>query len=69
MNLKTRKLMTMHKALHLIDGRDILYVSRKRGGRGFTNIQDSVDGSMQRLGYCIKKAQRKTDKSDQKQNR
>ena len=31
---KTRKLMTMHKALHPRDDVDRLYVSRKEGGRG-----------------------------------
>ena len=33
MDQRTRKLMTMHKALHLRDDVDRLYVSRKEGGR------------------------------------
>ena len=45
---KTRKLMTMHKALYSRDDVDRLYVSRK-GGRGLTSIEDSVDASIQRL--------------------
>ena len=37
----------MHKALHLKDDIDRLYVSRK-GGRGLANIEDSVDTSIRR---------------------
>ena len=43
MDHRTRKLMTMHKALHPKDYIDRLYVSRKVGGRGLTSIEDSVD--------------------------
>ena len=39
----TRKLMTMHKALHARDDVDRLYVSRKEEGRGLASIEDSVD--------------------------
>ena len=49
--------MTMHKALHLRDDVDRLYVSRKEGGRGFSSIEDSVDASI-RLGDYIKKHER-----------
>ena len=38
----------MHKALHLRDDVDRLYVSRKEGGRGLASIEDSVDASIQR---------------------
>ena len=49
----TRKLMTMHKALHLIDDVDRLYVSRKEGGRGLISIEETVDATIQRLkDYC-----------------
>ena len=41
--------MTMHKALHPRDDVDRLYVSRKEGGRGLANIEDSVDASIQPL--------------------
>ena len=44
---RTRKLMTMHKALHPRDDIDRLYVSRKEGGRGLASIEDSVDESIQ----------------------
>ena len=49
MDQRTRKLMTMHKALHPRDDFDGLYVSRKEGGRGLTSIEDSFDASLQRL--------------------
>ena len=44
---KTRKLMTMHMALHPSDDVDRLYVSRKKEGRGLANVEDSVDASIQ----------------------
>ena len=46
---RTRKLMTMHKALDPRNDVDRLYVSRKEGGRGFAGIEDSVESSIQRL--------------------
>ena len=55
MDQRTRKLMTMHKALHPRDDVDRLYVSRKEGGRGLTSIEDSVDASIQRLEDYIEK--------------
>ena len=57
----------VHKALHTTDEVDRLYVSRKEGGRGLGSIQDSADISVQWLDDYIKKAQRKTNFSDQKQ--
>ena len=55
MDQRTRKLMTMHKALHPADDVDRLYVSRKYGGRGLASIEDSVDTSIQRLKDYIQK--------------
>ena len=55
MDQRTRKLMTMHQALHPRDDVDILYVSRKEGGRGLTSIEDSIDTSIQRLEDYIEK--------------
>ena len=49
MDQRTRKLMAMHKALHLRDDVDRLYVPRKEGGRGLASIEESVDTSIQRL--------------------
>ena len=45
MDQRTRKLMTMHKALHPRDEVDRLYVLRREGGRGLAGIEDSVDTS------------------------
>ena len=58
MDQRTRKLMTMHKALHPWDGVDRLYVSRKEGGRWLASIEDSVDASIQRLEGSIEKHER-----------
>ena len=58
MDQRTRKLMTMHKALYPRDDVDRLYVSRKEGGRGLTSIEDSVDVSIQRLEDYIEKHER-----------
>ena len=44
MDQRTRKLITMHKALHPRDD-----VSRKEGGRGIASIEDIVDASIKRL--------------------
>ena len=56
MDQRTRKLMTMHKALHPRDDVDRLYVSWKEGGRGLTSIEDSVDA--RQLEYFIEKHER-----------
>ena len=60
MDQKTRKLMTMDKALHLRDDVDRLYVSRKRE-REFVSIEDRVDALIQRLKGENKKEQKKTN--------
>ena len=49
MDQRTRKLMTMHKALHPRDDIARLYVSRKEGGWGLASIEDSVDASIRQL--------------------
>ena len=49
MDQRTRKLITMYKALHPRDDIDRLYVSRRKGGRGLASIEDSIDASIQRL--------------------
>ena len=58
MDQRTRKLMTMHKALHPRDDVSRLYVSRKEVGRGLANIEDSIDASIQRLEDFIEKHER-----------
>ena len=55
MDQRTRKLITMHKALNLRDDVDRLYVSRKEGGRGLACTEDSVDALLQWLkDYIVK---------------
>ena len=66
MDQRTRKLMTMHKALHPRDNVDRLYVSRKEGGRGLASIEDSVDASIQGLKDHIEKTRTRTNYSHQK---
>ena len=54
MEQRTRKLMTMHKALHPRDDIDRLYVSRKEGGRGLASIENTVHASIQLEDYIEK---------------
>ena len=58
MDQRTRKLMTMHKALHHKDNIDRLYVSRKEGRGVLASIEDTVDASIQRLEDYIEKRER-----------
>ena len=58
MDQRTRRLMTMHKALHPRDDVDRLYVSRKEWGRGLDSIEDIVHASIQRLEDYIEKHKR-----------
>ena len=55
MDQRTRKLMTLHKALHPGDDVDRLYVSRKEGGKVLASIKDSIDTSIQWLEDYIEK--------------
>ena len=55
---RTRKLMTMHKALHPRDNLDRLYVSGKEAGRRIASVEYSVDESIQRLEDYIGKYER-----------
>ena len=48
--------MTSHKALHLRDDIDRLYVSRKEGGRGQVDIGYSEDESIRGVEEYIKKS-------------
>ena len=58
MDQRTRKLMTMHKALHPRDDVDRLCVSKKEGGRGLASIEDTVDASIQQLEDYTEKHER-----------
>ena len=55
MDQRTRKLMTMHKALHPRDDVDRLYVSRKEGGRGLDRLEDYIEKHEHRLITAIRK--------------
>ena len=54
-DLRTRKLMAIHKAIHPRDDIDKLYVSRKEGRRGYASIENTVDASIRRFEDYIKK--------------
>ena len=56
MNQTTRKIMTMHSALHQIHDLNSIYVPRKVEGKAFARIKDSVDASVGRLEYDMKKS-------------
>ena len=47
MDQRTKKLMTMHKALHSSDDVGRLYVSKEEGRRGLASIEENVDASIQ----------------------
>ena len=53
-NQRTRKLMTMNKALHSKNGVDRLCVSRKEEGSGLDCTDDNLDVSIQRLTDYIR---------------
>ena len=59
MKQRTGKLLTIHKTLQPRDDTDRQHVSRKEGGRGLTNIQVSVDASIQQLEDYINKCRGK----------
>ena len=46
MDQRTRKRITMHKALNPVGDTDRLYLSRKEGGRGLAITEDSIDVSI-----------------------
>ena len=58
MDQRTRKLMTIHKALHPRSDVDRLYVSRKEAGRELASNEDSVNASIQRLEDYTQKRKR-----------
>ena len=52
---RTRKVMTMQKALHLWDDVDRLYVSRKEGGRALARLEDYIEKHERGLITTIRK--------------
>ena len=69
MDQRTRKLITMYKALHPRNDLDDLCVSRKERGRGIVSIEKNIDASIQGLKDYIKKAPKNTCYNHQKQYR
>ena len=66
----TRKLIMMHKVIHLRDNIDRLYMSRKEGFSGLASIEDSIATAIRGIeDNTKKKEQRKTNFSDQKQHK
>ena len=63
MDQRTRKLMTIYKALHHRDDGDRLYMSRKEGGRGLasTSIQRLEDYIQKRGGRLMTASRNNTD--------
>ena len=72
---RTRKLMTMHDALHPRDDVDRLYVSTKEGGRRLANTEYNIDAFIQWLEAYIEKPEErlftatKNDNKNTKTNR
>ena len=65
MDQRTRKVMTMYKALHPRDDVDRLSVLRREGEKRIATIEDSVNTLIKRLEDHIQKRVRKTDYSHQ----
>ena len=59
----------MHKVLYMRDDIDRLFVSRKEERKGLISIEDSIDESIRGLENYVKREQKKTNFSDQKQHR
>ena len=68
MNQRIRKLINRYKALYSGGDIDILYVSSREGGRGFTSIEDSLNASIQPFEDSIKKRAKYIIYSNQKKN-
>ena len=54
MDRKTRKLMTIHRALHPRSSVARLYLPRKSGGRGMQSIEDCINIEKRALGQYLK---------------
>ena len=54
---KTRKIMTLFRALHPRANTDRLYIPRKEGGKGLMNIEDCVNIEIRALGQYVKNNQ------------
>ena len=56
MDRKTRKLMTIHGALHPKSDVDRIYIPRKEGGRGLLSVQDCVEAEEMSLSKYIEES-------------
>ena len=65
MDQRTRKLMTMHKALHSRDDVNRLYVSRKEEGKRFASTENNIDSIDTMTWGWHRKTWRRTDYSHQ----
>ena len=50
---KTRKILTMYRAMHPKSDVDRLYMTRKEGGRGLCSVEYAVRGEENSLGYYV----------------
>ena len=57
MDRKTRKMMTMHGALHPKSDVNRLYLSRKRGGRGLIGCEACVRSEINDLGWYLRNSE------------
>ena len=53
MDRKTRKLMTLHHALHPQADVDRLYFKGAEGGRGLMSVEDSVNSEINSLSWYV----------------
>ena len=53
---RTRKLMTMHKALHPKINVDRLYISRNEGDRGVLSVEDTIEASKIELEIYVQES-------------
>ena len=56
---RTKKLMTMHRALHPKSNVDRIYLSRKEGGRGLISIEDTTRTAILGLQKYIQESEEK----------
>ena len=56
LDLRTRKLMTMHNALHPKSNVDRLNIPRKEGGRGLQGVEKTVNLTNLGLQNCVKES-------------
>ena len=59
LDLRTRKLMIMHNALHPKSNVDRLNIPRKEGGRGLQGVEKTVNLTNLGLQNCVKESRRR----------